>query len=37
MGGPYGGYHDPADTCDECGLSHYNAYMQLIKQLAGLE
>lgn len=37
MGGPYGGYHDPADTCEECGLAHYNAFMNLIKQLAHLQ
>ena len=37
MGGPYGGYHDPYDICESCGLGHYNAYMQLIKRLAGLE
>ena len=37
MGGPYGGYHDPADKCESCGLVHYNSYMQMIKQLAGLE
>ena len=37
MGGPYGGYHDPYDICESCGLGHYNAYMQMIKQLAGLE
>ena len=37
MGGPYGGYHEPSDKCATCGLSHYNAYMQMIKQLAGLE
>ena len=37
MGQPYGGYHDPYDICEECGLGHYNAYLQMIKQLAGLE
>ena len=37
MGGPYGGYHEPSDKCAACGLGHYNAYMQMIKQLAGLE
>ncbi len=36
MGGPYGGYHDPADICKECGLKHYNDLMTLIKQLANL-
>ena len=37
MGQPYGGYHDPADTCEACGLNHYIPFMQLIKRLAGLE
>jgi len=36
MGGPYGGYHDPADTCKECGLKHYNDFISLIKHLAKL-
>lgn len=36
MGHPYGGYHDPYDTCEACGLGHYNAYMEMILQLAGL-
>lgn len=30
MGQPFGGYHDPADTCEACGLGHYNAFMKLI-------
>lgn len=30
MGGPYGGYHDPADSCEACGLKHYRDYLQLI-------
>lgn len=34
MGQPYGGYHDPADTCDACGLGHYNSFMDLIQQLS---
>lgn len=33
MGHPYGGYHDLADTCEACGLGHYNAFMQLILSL----
>lgn len=33
MGQPYGGYHDPADTCQACGLSHYADYLTLILQL----
>ena len=37
MGHPYGGYHDPYDTCDGCGLAHYNDYMSLILQLANIE
>ncbi len=37
MGQPYGGYHDPYDTCDACGLAHYNDYLKMILQLAGLE
>lgn len=37
MGGPYGGYHDPADSCNSCGLSHYNNYMRLIMHLAKLD
>ena len=36
MGQPYGGYHDPYDTCEGCGLSHYNSYMELILRLADL-
>ena len=37
MGHPYGGYHDPFDTCEACGLGHYNDYLKMILQLAGLE
>jgi uncharacterized membrane protein HdeD (DUF308 family) len=37
MGGPYGGYHDPADTCQGCGLAHYNDFLSLIKRLALLD
>ena len=37
MGQPYGGYHDPYDTCEGCGLSHYNDYMSMILQLANIE
>lgn len=36
MGGPYGGYHNPSDTCKGCGLAHYHDYMTLIMQLAHL-
>lgn len=34
MGQPYGGYHDPDDTCEACGLGHYNDFMNIIKKLA---
>lgn len=37
MGGPYGGYHDPYDTCKSCGLNHYNAFLKLILSLAKLD
>lgn len=37
MGQPYGGYHDPYDTCEACGLSHYDAFMTMILQLAYIE
>lgn len=37
MGQPYGGYHDPADTCEACGLNHYNDFMTLVKRLAHLD
>lgn len=33
MGGPYGGYHDPDDTCSRCGLEHYVHYLSLIWQM----
>jgi hypothetical protein len=33
MGQPYGGYHDPADTCDRCGLEHYLNYITLLSAL----
>ena len=36
MGQPYGGYHDPSDTCEACGLGHYHDFMQMIKRLARL-
>lgn len=36
MGQPYGGYHDPDDTCEACGLGHYNDFMRIIKKLAAL-
>lgn len=30
MGQRYGGYHNPADTCQACGLDHYNDFIKLI-------
>ena len=36
-GHPYGGYHDPYDTCEGCGLMHYNDYMSMILSLVGLQ
>lgn len=36
MGQPFGGYHDPADTCEACGLGHYIDFMNIIKKLAAL-
>ncbi len=34
MGQRYGGYHDPKDTCDRCGLENYSNYITLITSLA---
>lgn len=34
MGQPYGGYHDPADVCEKCGLEHYSNYLTLLSSLA---
>ena len=31
LGGPFGGYHSPTDTCDGCGLGNYMNYMTLIR------
>lgn len=31
LGGPYGGYHSPTDTCEGCGLGNYNNYLTLIR------
>lgn len=33
MGQRYGGYHDPKDTCDRCGLENYINYVTLISAL----
>ena len=34
MGQRYGGYHDPYDTCERCGLENYVNYLTLIQSLA---
>ena len=31
LGGPYGGYHSPTDTCDGCGLGNYMRFMTLLR------
>lgn len=31
LGGPYGGYHSPTDTCEGCGLGNYHAFMSLLR------
>lgn len=31
LGGPYGGYHSPADTCSGCGLGNYHSFMTLLR------
>ena len=31
LGGPFGGYHSPADTCDGCGLGNYMNFMTLLR------
>jgi Zn-dependent M28 family amino/carboxypeptidase len=31
LGGPFGGYHSPSDTCDGCGLGNYSNFMTLLK------
>lgn len=33
LGGPYGGYHDPADTCEGCGLRNYQDILSVIRQV----
>lgn len=33
MGQRYGGYHDPDDTCDRCGLENYMNFITLISSL----
>ena len=32
LGGPFGGYHSPTDTCDGCGLGNYHRFMTLLRQ-----
>ena len=31
LGGPYGGYHSPDDTCEGCGLGNYHRHMTLLR------
>ena len=31
LGGPFGGYHSPDDTCDGCGLGRYNDNISLLR------
>lgn len=31
LGGPFGGYHSPTDTCDGCGLDNYVNFMTLLR------
>ena len=33
LGGPFGGYHSPTDTCEGCGLNNYWRHMSLLKAL----
>lgn len=33
LGGPFGGYHSPTDTCDGCGLGNYHNFITLIRAL----
>lgn len=35
-GQPYGGYHDPADRCEACGLENYNNYLILISSIVDM-
>ncbi len=30
LGGPFGGYHSPTDTCEGCGLGNYDNFMTLL-------
>ena len=31
LGGPFGGYHSPTDTCEGCGLGNYHRHMNLLR------
>ena len=31
LGGPFGGYHSPTDTCEGCGLGNYLSFMTLLR------
>lgn len=31
LGGPFGGYHSPTDTCEGCGLGNYNNHISLLR------
>ena len=31
LGGPFGGYHSPTDTCEGCGLANYHRHMTLLR------
>ena len=37
IGQPYGGYHDPDDTCERCGLQHYSNNLRLILAMLGMD
>ena len=31
LGGPFGGYHSPTDTCEGCGLGNYHNFISLLR------
>ena len=33
LGGPFGGYHSPTDTCAGCGLANYHKNITLLRAL----
>lgn len=33
LGGRYGGYHNPQDTCEACGLENYSGFVSLLLEL----